>query len=93
MKIFVQYCRRQHTITEQMISLGLHCPMHESTNSAMKNLSYIAADILTCEHEALADLYIMPTRKSRNGQGETSPDEEIEEEIETDDFPSPDVKE
>lgn len=64
------------------MSLGLKCPMHESNNANMKNITYIAADILTSDHESLADLFILPSK----GEGEEEVlenGEEIEEEIET----------
>ncbi len=37
--------------------------MHESTNDHMKNVVYIASDILTTENEAIADLLIL-TKKN-----------------------------
>jgi hypothetical protein len=34
----------------------------------MKNITYIAADILTCDHEALADLFILPVKKAEDSE-------------------------
>ena len=63
MKVFTQYCRTHEEFTDRLISLGLKCPMHQSNNQQMKQLTYIAADVLTCDHQTLADLFILPTRK------------------------------
>lgn len=79
MPAFVLHCITHPTFTERFINIGLKCPMHESKNQQMKLFTYIAADILTCDHEALANLFILPQSAQRNG----SNDEEIEEEIET----------
>jgi hypothetical protein len=83
MKVFVEYCITHPTFTEQFINMGLKCPMHESQNPQMMGLTYIAADVLTCDHETLADLFILPPRKTLT----PAEDEEIEEEIETDSLP------
>lgn len=71
MKMFVEYCRANESFTDRLISLGLKCPMHESNNLQMKNVAYIAADILTSDHEAVADLLI-------RGQGSHHKDSEEE---------------
>lgn len=55
--------------------------MHESNNQQMKNVTYIAADILTSDHQALADLYIFTHKKVNNSDDQG----EIAEEIETED--------
>jgi hypothetical protein len=44
--------------------------MHESSNSQMKNVTYISADILTSDHEAIADLLILSNAKSQNDSDE-----------------------
>ena len=62
-----------------MISLGLKCPMHESNNAQMKNVAYIAADILTSDHEAVADLLIHgPNNSHKDSEDEDLIVEEIE---------------
>jgi len=35
----------------------------------MKNLTYIAADILTSDHEALADFFVPTQKKTVNSDG------------------------
>ena len=47
MEIFTDYCSEKHSFTERLIMLGLKCPMHQSNNQNMKNLTFIAADLLT----------------------------------------------
>lgn len=90
MKVFIDYCRRKEPVADRLIALGLKCPMHESTNPRMKTLSYIAADLLTSDHESLADLLILPVPPAPSSDDD--PDEEIAEEIETEDGPT-DVQE
>lgn len=92
MKTFVDHCRRKPEFTERLISLGLKCPMHQSNNPQMKKYTYIAVDVLTCDHETLADLFILPTKKSSASHEELLNDDEIEEEIETEE-PPPDMAE
>lgn len=52
--------------------------MHQSTSPQMKAFTYIAADVLTSDHDAVADL-LLP---SADDQGE------IKEEIEGEESPS-----
>jgi hypothetical protein len=85
MKIFVDYCKIHESFTDRLISLGLKCPMHESTNDQMKNVTYIAADVLTSDHEAVADLLILANRRGYDSDDEG----EIAEEIETEDTTPP----
>ena len=59
MKTFIEYCILHPTFTEKFINIGLKCPMHESNNAQMKNFTFIAADVLTSDHETLADLFIL----------------------------------
>lgn len=59
--------------------MGLKCPMHQSSNPQTKKYTYIAADILTCDHETLADLFILPSKKSSESQEDLLNDDEIEE--------------
>lgn len=88
MKTFVEHCRKKTQFTDRLINIGLKCPMHESNNQKMKNITYIATDILTCDHETLADLFILPTKKGENVEEELLNDDEIEEEIETEEPPT-----
>lgn len=37
--------------------------MHQSNNQQMKEFTYIAADVLTSDHETLADLFIIQPKK------------------------------
>lgn len=37
--------------------------MHESNNQQMKQFTFIAADVLTSDHETLADLFIIQPKK------------------------------
>lgn len=53
--------------------------MHQSSNPQTKKYTYIAADILTCDHETLADLFILPSKKSSESQEDLLNDDEIEE--------------
>lgn len=36
--------------------------MHEGSNDNMKQVCYIAADVLTCDQDVVADLLILPDK-------------------------------
>jgi len=42
--------------------------MHESNNQQMKQFTFIAADVLTSDHETLADLFIINPKKQQEGE-------------------------
>jgi hypothetical protein len=75
MRIFIDHCARNDSFADRLITLGLKCPMHQSTSPQMKELTFIAADLLTSDHDAVAD-FLLPARDQHE-------DSEIAEEIET----------
>jgi len=49
--------------------------MHESNNTQTKHIAFIASDILTSDHDALADLYVLACIQEINSDDE---DKEID---------------
>jgi len=78
MRVFMEHCSRNESFAERLITLGLKCPMHQSASPQMKTLTFIAADILTSDHDAVAD-WLLPIATPQN---QTDDDAEIAEEIE-----------
>lgn len=73
--MFLGHCARNESFADRLITLGLKCPMHQSASPQMQTLTFIAADILTSDQDALADFLLPKSASSDEG--------EIAEEIET----------
>lgn len=88
--VFVEHCLKNENFTNRFIDIGLKCPMHLSSNPDMRKRTFIASDILTSDHDAVADLFV----RSSGLEEVASSDEEgeIYEEIITEDSPSIQVK-
>jgi hypothetical protein len=41
-----------------MITLGIKTPMYKHLNVDMKKVAYVATEILTGDHDSIADLFI-----------------------------------
>ena len=46
-----------------MIGLGIKAPMHKNPN--MKKVAFVASDILTCDHDIIADIFVQSPSKQR----------------------------
>lgn len=46
-----------------MIGLGIKAPMHK--NEGMKKIAYVASDILTCDHDVIANLFVVSKQRVR----------------------------
>lgn len=55
----MEFCRKNDSFADRLITLGLKCPMHQSTSPHMRTLTFIAAEILTSDHDAIAD-FLLP---------------------------------
>jgi hypothetical protein len=42
-----------------MISMGIKTPMHKNENLDMRKVAHVASDILTCDNDALAELFVI----------------------------------
>lgn len=77
LRLFLGHCARNESFADRLITLGLKCPMHQSASPQMQTLTFIAADILTSDQDALAD-FLLPTSAS-NDEGEIAEEIETEE--------------
>jgi hypothetical protein len=80
--LFLDFCSRNDSFADRLIALGLKCPMHQSASPHMKTLTFIAADLLTSDHDAVADL-LLPLTPNPKPSPNPNDDSEITEEIET----------
>lgn len=63
-----------------MITLGIKTPMHKHENIEMRKVSHVASDFLTCDNDAIADLFVIEEMPARI-RCYSEDDDEILEEI------------
>ena len=74
--MFLNYCNRNESFGDRLVSLGLKCPMHQSNSPQMREFTRIAADLLTTEHKALTEMLIRPTEPPQIHEGINDHEEE-----------------
>lgn len=45
-----------------MITLGIKTPMYKNENIEMRKVSHVASEILTCDNDVIADLFVIDQR-------------------------------
>lgn len=61
--MFVDFCIQNEEFSRNMITFGVKMPNH--SNEDMRKVSYVASEILTCDQDCIADLFIIDRTKQR----------------------------